>query len=103
MNPLWLPLAIAAYAVFAINGVADNPIVSSKLKNPLVMSFWVGLFGIPSALILLIGLLPFPWASAFKFVMPSPDALLLIAAAGLTLSSRSCSVIWRYFAGRPHA
>lgn len=85
MNPLWLPLAVAAYAVFSINGVVDKFLVSSKLKNPLIVSFWVGLFGIPSALILLIGLVPAPWASAFKFVMPSPDGLLLIAAAGLTL------------------
>jgi drug/metabolite transporter (DMT)-like permease len=85
MNPLWLPLAITAYAVFAVNGVVDKFLVSSKLKNPLIVSFWVGLFGIPSALILLIGLVPTPWAAAFRFVMPSPDALLLIAAAGLTL------------------
>jgi drug/metabolite transporter (DMT)-like permease len=85
MSPLWLPLAIAAYAVFAVNGVVDKFLVSSKLKNPLIVSFWVGLFGIPSALILLVGLVPAPWAQAFRFVMPSPDALLLITAAGLTL------------------
>jgi drug/metabolite transporter (DMT)-like permease len=85
MTIWWLPLAALAYAIFAVNNVVDKLVVTNKLKNPLAVSFWVALFGIPSALILLVGLLPFPWAAAFRFSLPSPSALMLITAAGITL------------------
>jgi uncharacterized membrane protein len=81
----WLPLAAVAYGIFAINGVVDKLVVTNKLKNPLVVSFWVSLFGVPSALILILGVLPFPWAANFRFMMPPADALMLITAAGITL------------------
>jgi len=98
MNALWLPLAALAYAIFAVTGVVDKLVVTNKLKNPLVMSFWVCLFGVPSALILLVGLLPFPWAEAFRFTMPSLDGLALITAAGMTLQLAlllSYMALWR--------
>jgi len=81
----WLPLAALAYGIFAVTGVVDKLVVTNKLKNPLVMSFWVALFGLPSALILLIGLWPAPWAEAFRFQLPSSAGLALITAAGLLL------------------
>jgi uncharacterized membrane protein len=71
--------------MFAVTGVIDKIVVSNKVKNPLVVSFWVSLFGIPSATILLVGLLPVPFADQFRFVMPSLEALALITVAGILL------------------
>jgi drug/metabolite transporter (DMT)-like permease len=85
MSWWWLPLAAVAYGIFAVTGVVDKLVVTNKLRNPLVMSFWVALFGLPSALILLVGLWPAPWAEAFRFQMPTPAGLALITAAGLLL------------------
>jgi uncharacterized membrane protein len=81
----WLPLTVLAYAMFAVTGVIDKIVVSKKITNPLVISFWVSFFGIWSAIILLIGWLPVPFASAFRFHMPTGGALGLIAVAGITL------------------
>jgi drug/metabolite transporter (DMT)-like permease len=82
---LWFPLAVLAYSMFAVTGVIDKIVVSNKIKNPLVVSFWVSLFGIPSATILLVGLLPLPFVPAFRFEMPPIEALALITVAGLLL------------------
>jgi drug/metabolite transporter (DMT)-like permease len=81
----WLPLAAVAYLIFSVTGAVDKTIVTNKLKNPLVVSFWISLFGVPSAAILLVGLVPAPWAEPFRFQMPSLDGLVLITAAGITL------------------
>jgi len=85
VNGAWLPLAVLAYAMFAVTGVIDKVVVTKKITNPLVMSFWVSFFGIWSAVILVVGLLPLPLAQAFKFHAPSLGALGLITLAGITL------------------
>jgi uncharacterized membrane protein len=85
MTLWWLLLAIIAYSIFSLTGVVDKLVVSNKLKNPLTVSFWVSLYGIPSALILLVGLWPATWAEPFRFHAPSLDGITLITAAGMLL------------------
>jgi uncharacterized membrane protein len=82
---LWLPLTVLAYGMFAVTGVVDKVVVTNKIKHPLVVSFWVSLFGVPTAAILLVGLLPVPFAKNFQFVMPPLAALALITVAGILL------------------
>jgi uncharacterized membrane protein len=97
-GPLWLPLAVLAYLMFSVTGVIDKIVVSNKIKNPLVVSFWVSVFGIPSAVILLIGFLPVPWAEAFRFHLPSLGGLGLITIAGILLQLAllcSYAALWR--------
>lgn len=85
MNAAWLPLTVLAYTMFAVTGVIDKVVVTKKITNPLVMSFWVSFFGVWSAVILVVGMLPLPFAQAFKFHAPSLGALGLITVAGITL------------------
>jgi drug/metabolite transporter (DMT)-like permease len=82
---LWLPLAIGAYAIFSVNGIIDKIVVSKKIKNPVVVSFWVSIAGTGSALILLGGLLPAPLNEPFKFHMPGAQGLGLILAGSISL------------------
>jgi drug/metabolite transporter (DMT)-like permease len=81
----WLPLAVLAYCIFAVNGVVDKIIVSKKIKNPVEVSFWVSLTGIGSCVILLGGLLPAPYGRMFWFQLPGAPAIWLILFGSVLL------------------
>lgn len=78
----WLPIAIIAYLISAINGTVDRAIVHKEQTQPIVISFWVALFSITTAGIILVGFLPFDFASNFKFVLGSNNIMLLALLVG---------------------
>ena len=45
MIELWIPLAIGAYLLFALNGVADKFLLTSAVKKPVVYAFFIGITG----------------------------------------------------------
>ena len=78
----WLPLAIIAYMLAAVSGATDRAIVHKEKTAPIVISFWVALFSVATFALILIGFLPFEFASAFKFEMASTNIMLLALLAG---------------------
>ncbi len=85
MIELWLPLAIFAYILLAGSSVIDKIIVGHKIKDPLIISFYVSIIGSFSIAVLAVGLLPLPFAKDFAFTMPSLSYLLINLSAGVLL------------------
>ncbi len=69
---LWLFLALAAYALFALVAIGDKYLLSGRLPHPLVYAFYVGLLG---------GLAVF-FTPVFGFPVPERAELLLALASG---------------------
>jgi len=70
MTILWLPLAIGAYLLLAVNGVADKFLLSKAVRHPIAYAFYTGITG------------PFVWVLApfgLKFLNGTD---LLIAILG---------------------
>ena len=85
MISLWLPLALFAYISIAGSSVIDKIIVGHKIKDPLIISFYVAIIGSFSVAVLAIGLLPYPFAHDFRFALPSPSYLAIILGSGAFL------------------
>ncbi len=85
MISLWLPLALFAYISIAGSSIIDKIIVGHKIKDPLVISFYVSIIGAFSVSILAVGLLPYKFANDFRFSLPNPSYLLIILASGAFL------------------
>jgi len=78
----WLPVAIASYLLLAINGTVDRAIVHQEKTKPIVISFWVAIFSVATAALVLIGFLPVPFAEAFRFEAASLQITALAIIAG---------------------
>jgi drug/metabolite transporter (DMT)-like permease len=85
MISLWLPLALFAYISIAGSSIIDKIIVGHKIKDPLVISFYVAIIGAFSVSILAVGLLPYKFANEFRFSLPNPSYLLIILSSGAFL------------------
>jgi len=68
----WILIAIAAYLLFAINGVGDKFLLTRAVRDPGVYAFYNG---IPNFIVLLL----FP----FGLRMLSPDNLIIALVAGM--------------------
>jgi drug/metabolite transporter (DMT)-like permease len=82
---MWLPLAVVAYAIFSFNGIIDKIVVSKKVKNPLMVSFWVSMTGWITGVILLLGLLPGPLGHTLRLHLPTLPIFALIAFGEIVL------------------
>ena len=87
MIAAWLPLALLAYFMLAANGTIDRIIVHKEVTKPVVVSFWVAVFSVPTIAILLVGLLPVPFADEFTYVAPNASQLLKIIASGFMVQA----------------
>jgi drug/metabolite transporter (DMT)-like permease len=45
MTLLWLPLAVGAYLLLAVNGVADKFLLSKAVRHPIAYAFYTGITG----------------------------------------------------------
>lgn len=54
--PFWIFLAIGAYLLLAVNGVADKFLLSKAIKHPVAYAFYVGITGPLTMLLWLLGL-----------------------------------------------
>lgn len=82
---LWLPLSVAAYTIFSFNGIIDKIVVSKKVKNPLMVSFWVSAMGWITGVILLLGLLPGQLGQALRLHIPPLSLFATIAGGEIVL------------------
>jgi drug/metabolite transporter (DMT)-like permease len=83
LNPItWLPVAIASYLLLSINGSVDRAIVHQEKTKPIVISFWVAIFSVATAGLVIIGFLPVPFADAFSFEFASAGITALAILAG---------------------
>ncbi len=85
MSNTWLPLSLIAYLAFSFSGAMDKIIVSRKLKDPLVYSFWVALTGVFGIMIVAASWLPLPFAESLRLTLPSVDLLAIIIASSFVL------------------
>lgn len=78
----WLPIAIVAFLLAAVTATVDRAIVHKEQTKPIVISFWVSLFSIATAALVLIGFLPFGFAENFKFEFGPSNIMVLAMLSG---------------------